>query len=125
MDDGLPEGVPLTASWSVISGSGQVDFSDPFSIHTIATFFDEDVYVLCLSINDSELEASDEVTITFHNDTTPACSPACNVPEHLSAQDITGTSASLSWDPVPGAETYQVQYKLKTSSAWIFWNEAA
>jgi RHS repeat-associated protein len=62
-DDGLPTNAPLTVTWSKVSGPGVVTFSNADSTATSATFSDTGEYVLQLSANDSELSASDQVTV--------------------------------------------------------------
>jgi hypothetical protein len=63
-DDGLqdPPGV-LTTTWSQVSGTGVVTFTDAYTVDTTASFSAADTYVLRLTADDSELSASDEVTI--------------------------------------------------------------
>lgn len=64
-DDGLPSppGV-VTTTWSKVSGPGNVTFGNASAVDTTATFSAPGSYVLRLTANDSELSASDEVTIT-------------------------------------------------------------
>ncbi|MFN0213418.1 MAG: fibronectin type III domain-containing protein [Saprospiraceae bacterium] len=40
------------------------------------------------------------------------------VPLGLTSSNLTQTSATLSWVPVPGATSYTIQYKLSTSGTW-------
>jgi hypothetical protein len=63
-DDGLPDppGV-VTATWSRVSGSGVVTFTDPYTVDTTASFLETGSYVLRLTAHDGELTAFDEVTI--------------------------------------------------------------
>jgi RHS repeat-associated protein len=63
-DDGLPLGAQLTVVWSVDSGPGAVSFSDREAPETTAQFSAPGVYVLRLTASDSELSASDDVTIS-------------------------------------------------------------
>jgi photosystem II stability/assembly factor-like uncharacterized protein len=44
--------------------------------------------------------------------------PPCPLPANLSSGNITGTSAKLNWDAVPGAEGYKVRYKVSGSGEW-------
>jgi len=63
--DGLPDPPgEMTITWSQVSGSGVVTFTDAFTVHTTASFSEADTYVLRLTADDGELTASDEVTIT-------------------------------------------------------------
>ncbi len=64
IDDGLPSGGALTATWSRISGPGTVTFANVNAATTSAVFSEAGTYVLRLTGNDSELTTSDEVTIT-------------------------------------------------------------
>jgi YD repeat-containing protein len=63
-DDGLPLAGNLTTSWSKVSGPGAVTFTNSSSPATTATFSEVGTYVLRLSASDSELNASDDVTVT-------------------------------------------------------------
>ncbi|HEU4768602.1 MAG TPA: RHS repeat-associated core domain-containing protein [Pyrinomonadaceae bacterium] len=63
-DDGLPAGGLLTTTWSKVSGPGDVAFANANAASTSATFAEAGVYVLRLTADDSELNISDELTIT-------------------------------------------------------------
>jgi hypothetical protein len=64
-DDGLPNPPGITTwSWSVVSGPGSVTFADASAPDTSATFTDEGVYMLRLTGDDSEFQASDDVQVT-------------------------------------------------------------
>jgi formylglycine-generating enzyme required for sulfatase activity len=64
-DDGLPNppGV-CTASWNMISGPAAVTFANPSAAITTATFYVSGTYVLQLTANDSQLNASSKVTVS-------------------------------------------------------------
>ncbi len=64
-DDGLPTGSTVTATWSKVSGAGTVTFNNTNALTTTATFSTAGTYVLRLSASDSQLSASDDITITF------------------------------------------------------------
>ncbi len=64
-DDGLPSN-SLSASWSKVSGPGTVNFSALNSVTTNATFSQQGIYVLRLTANDSQLSATDDVTVTVN-----------------------------------------------------------
>ncbi|MBI4851551.1 MAG: hypothetical protein HY819_07140, partial [Acidobacteria bacterium] len=68
MDDGLPEGVDLTITWSKVSSpsGATVTFSNANALTTTATFSMAGSYVLKLEASDSLLTASDTVTITVN-----------------------------------------------------------
>ncbi len=63
-DDGLPDppGV-VTTTWSQVSDTGIVTFTDAASVDTYASFSDPGVYVLRLTADNGELSASDELTV--------------------------------------------------------------
>jgi PKD repeat protein len=64
-DDGLPNPPgAVTTTWSKVSGPGTVTFANANAVDTTASFSAAGVYVLRLTANDSELTASDDVTIT-------------------------------------------------------------
>lgn len=63
-DDGMPAGVPLTVSWTQISGPVQAAINDPASAVTTATFTAQGSYVLRLTASDTQFTASDDVEIT-------------------------------------------------------------
>lgn len=63
-DDGLPEEASLTSTWSVVSGPCSVTFASASSASTTASFTVDGTYVLRLTASDTELSASDDVTVT-------------------------------------------------------------
>ena len=65
VDDGLPA-VPgvVTTVWSQVSGPAAASFGDASAIDTTASFTIPGTWVLRLGADDSELAASDELTIT-------------------------------------------------------------
>lgn len=63
-DDGLPNPpAKVTATWSVVSGPGNVTFSSPATPSTSATFSTGGIYVLRLTATDSARETSGDVTV--------------------------------------------------------------
>ncbi|HEY0173454.1 MAG TPA: RHS repeat-associated core domain-containing protein [Pyrinomonadaceae bacterium] len=65
-DDGLPAGGTLEAFWTQVSGPAPTIFHDAFAATTPATFTAPGTYVLRLTASDSQLSASDEVTVVVH-----------------------------------------------------------
>ena len=82
-DDGLPEGATLTSVWTQISGPGTATFTDPTSPMTDVTFSAAGVYVLKLTADDSELQGSDDVTVTVNAGSTVVL----NIPITASTDD--------------------------------------
>ena len=60
----MPNGAPVTTNWSAVSGPGTVSFGDASATNTTASFTAAGTYVLRITANDTELSASDDVTIT-------------------------------------------------------------
>jgi hypothetical protein len=46
--------------------------------------------------------------------------PACSAPTNLQVSNVLASSATLSWDSVPGAVSYALQYREKGMTTWIF-----
>ena len=63
VDDGRPQGAPLSWGWQEESGPGIVQFADPLSLSTVATFTAPGTYVLRLWANDTEFYAQSEMVI--------------------------------------------------------------
>ena len=64
-DDALPNPPgTVTTAWSKFSGPGTVSFGDVSAVDTTASFSTNGTYVLRLTASDSELSASDDVTLT-------------------------------------------------------------
>jgi RHS repeat-associated protein len=62
-DDGLPVGGALTIGWAAISGPGVVTFANSSSASTTATFSQPGSYDLRLTVSDSQLTASSDMTV--------------------------------------------------------------
>jgi RHS repeat-associated protein len=62
-DDAQPVGAALVYSWTVVSGPGTVVFATSGAATTLVTVGSVGTYVLRLTVSDSELAASDEVTV--------------------------------------------------------------
>jgi N-acetylneuraminic acid mutarotase len=64
-DDGLPAGT-LSYSWRKISGPGTVTFAGTSTSDTVATFSAAGVYTLRLTVNDSKLSSTSDMTVTVN-----------------------------------------------------------
>lgn len=73
----------------------------------VATSYEFKVQALCIATS-AYSDTSAFTTLT----------PNCDVPSALSASNITVSSASLSWQSVPGSTSYDVQYKTIAESNW-------
>jgi len=65
-DDGLPSGSSLSYSWSQVSGPGAASFDDSSSAPTVVNFNLPGTYVLKLTVSDSQLNTTDEVTVVVN-----------------------------------------------------------
>ncbi|MEO8426683.1 MAG: LamG-like jellyroll fold domain-containing protein, partial [Verrucomicrobiota bacterium] len=66
-DDGLPNPpATLTTTWSKFSGPGTVSFGNASVLNTTASFSINGTYVLRLTVSDSSLPTTDDVTITVN-----------------------------------------------------------
>ena len=66
-DDGLPDPpAAVTTLWTVVSkpGNSNVTFGDDGAVDTTVSFSKQGSYVLRLTADDSELQTSDDITIT-------------------------------------------------------------
>jgi hypothetical protein len=91
-DDGLPTSGSLTASWSVVSGAGTVEFDDASVTNTTATFSASGLYVLALTASDGVSSSSSTLTVTV--DQAPAVAittPAVIVNWPSNLVTLTGT----------------------------------
>ena len=104
-DDGLPAGSSLSYTWSQLSGPGVVVFANANAASTIATFEAAGMYVLRLSVNDTQLTGTDELTVTV-NPAPPGPPPTVEITSPTERQgvtdftDVIGTVQSpdlLSW----------------------------
>src|SRR5262249_21879828 len=131
-DDGLPNGTTLAASWSKVSGPGNVTFLDPHSPNTSVTFAAPGVYVLRLSATDSEFSASDDVTVSVSEFnqapivnagldqliTLPACAPLAGTATDDGLP--TGSTLTYRWIKVsgPGAVNFGDASALTTGACF-------
>lgn len=108
-DDGLPTGKTLSVLWSVVSGPGQAGFNPVNRAASIATFNTPGTYVLRLTANDSELTASDDVTVEVK----PAAPPAV-VSINSPADGSTITNRTSFVGSVSAGSVWKLEYSLNT-----------
>jgi fibronectin type 3 domain-containing protein len=58
------DGNPMTYSWTKVSGTGTVSFSNASALNPTATFSEADTYVLRLTADDGVFQETDDITIT-------------------------------------------------------------
>jgi RHS repeat-associated protein len=133
-DDGLPAGSTLVVTWSKVSGPGSVTFASPTQAATTASFTAAGTYVLRLSATDSQLTASDDVTVTV-NPAPVNQPPTVNagadqmitLPNAASLQGTatddglpTGSTLSVTWSKVsgPGSVSFSNATGLTTTASF-------
>jgi hypothetical protein len=104
-DDGLPNGT-LTRTWTKQSGPGTVTFGNATAEDTTAAFSTDGTYVLELAATDSELSATDTVTITVNpegSNQTPSVNAGPDQAITLSAS--AALDGTVTDDGLPGPTT--------------------
>ena len=95
-------------TWAAASASTN---SISISGLTASTNYEFQIKTNCTSSLSSDFSAS----ATF---TTPATDPSCGVPSGLASSNITSNSATLSWLPITGATSYNIQYRVSSATTW-------
>lgn len=114
-DDGIPSGASITYAWTQVSGPAAASFADAGAASTNVTFSAYGVYVLRLTASDTELTASDDVTVTYRktpDNLAPVVSAGNDATITTSSTTLTGTasddglpagsSISVAWSKVSG-----------------------
>jgi len=70
-DDARPVGAAVTAAWTKAGGPGTVSFAAPGSVDTTAGFSTAGTYTLSLTASDTQLSASDTMTVTVTDPNAP------------------------------------------------------
>ncbi len=106
-DDGHPyPPSSVTSAWSIVSAAGDVTFGDASSPDTTATFSAPGSYVLQLLADDSELDATDTVTVTVTQSftlSTSSVGPGSVTLDPPGGSYPDGTVVSVSATPDAGA----------------------
>jgi RHS repeat-associated protein len=116
-DDGLPVDSSLSVSWSRISGPGTVTFGNATALQTTAAFSVAGTYVLRLTVSDSALSASDDVTII---QTAP---PTAGISSPLNGSTITSPTTFIG--TVSEGSNWKLEYSLTedgVAPTWITLN---
>jgi PA14 domain/Concanavalin A-like lectin/glucanases superfamily/Bacterial Ig domain/PKD domain/Fibronectin type III domain len=128
-DDGLPAPASLTSTWSKLSGPGTVTFANPATLNTTATFSQNGVYLLRLSVSDGLNTTTQNLAVIVGSDAAPLLTSALegywrlNENTGTTTADSSGkgrsatlseTNKGLGW--VPGYEGSGVASQAVTSS---------
>src|SRR5690606_26733814 len=83
--------------------------------HTLNGLTPNSSYQVRVRTNCNGSQSSNSNTVTF----TTTNIESCGTPSGLVVNNTTQTSAVVSWNPVPGAISYTVQYKSTRSGFWM------
>ncbi len=118
-----------TLSWSALSGA--ISYDVDYKLNTSSTWTNAATATTSLSVNIGGLNASSLYDYRVRANCTGASGAyaqaqfttsapfVCNAPSGLASSAITSSSATVSWQAVSGAVSYDVDYKLNNSSVWI------
>ncbi|MBU4458928.1 MAG: hypothetical protein KJ579_00060, partial [Verrucomicrobia bacterium] len=87
-DDGLPSGTAV-ATWTQAAGPGTATFGAPHATNTTVMFDAPGVYVLRLTVDDGNLQASDEAVVTVRPE-----SPTSGLVGRWDFEDATGAQTA-------------------------------
>jgi RHS repeat-associated protein/uncharacterized repeat protein (TIGR01451 family) len=108
-DDGLPLGKTVAVAWSKVSGPGSVSFAKASAAATTAAFSLPGSYVLRLTVNDSQLSASDELAVVVNPANQP---PTVNAgpDQTVTLPDAANLSGSVTDDGLPEGKAVTVAW---------------
>lgn len=117
-----------TVSWGSVTGALHYDVD--VKLNTSSTWTNVATATTSLSVNLSGLSSGSVYdyrvrtncsggSSTYSQAQFTTLAPACNAPGGLAASNITTTTATVSWSAVSGSLSYDVSYKLNTSSTWL------
>jgi RHS repeat-associated protein len=99
-DDGLPPGGNLLTSWSKVSGPAAVAFTNSNFTVTSVSFTEPGTYVLRLEATDSQLAASDDITIIVLPENRPPAVDA-GPDQTVTLPNVASLNGSASDDGLP------------------------
>lgn len=139
-DDGLPEGGTLTYTWTQDSGPGQANLLNSSETTTQVTFTLPGTYTFTLTANDSELTASDAVSIEVYqsdsntddsnddqsDDSTDSTTDDSTTPSGettiIDNSDTNNTSSEGTWETSVGPNPYSEDSVFGRNGATFSWH---
>ena len=109
-DDGWPTGTVDTL-WSVVSGPGTVVFTDATAAVTTATFSTVGSYVLRLTADDGDLQATDDVEVTVAQNEAPTVTLAAG--SSVAAGQPLDIGGTITDDGLPFGSAITVQWTVE------------
>ncbi len=111
----IPNALSYTVSYKTATETTWNTFVSPTNTFTIANLVPNTTYQYFVQTNCSATSQSGaSVICTFKT----AASSNCEMPLGLTVQNITTTSAQLSWLTSPSACAYKLRYRLKGTTTW-------
>jgi hypothetical protein len=111
-DDGLPGGA-LAVSWSKVSGPGNVVFSPPDDAQTYASFEAQGDYVVRLTADDGDKNASDDAAITVMPP------PSITITRPAGGESFTaGDTEQIQWTTV-GVDDVRMGFSADSGQTWM------
>ncbi|WP_298220760.1 fibronectin type III domain-containing protein [Flavobacterium sp.] len=110
----LPTGTINYNTYAIVSVGGTDEsawYSVPIDTATLLTGNN----VIAVEIHQQSLASSD---LTFNGRLSSTIPASCGTPDALIATDIASATATLNWQAVIGASSYNVQYRLSGAEEW-------
>lgn len=117
-----------TLNWTAVSGATSYNVqyrltgtttwttvSTPNTSYTLSGLASSSTYQYQIQANCNGTLGTYSAISTF---TTNAETPTCGIPTGLNATNVSSTGATLNWNAVSGATTYNVQYRLQGTTTW-------
>jgi len=108
-----------TVSYSSDSGTTWSEVQATSSPFTLTGLTPETDYTIRIRATDSTNAFAKSPWTTTVTATTESSLPELAVPTSLATGTMTATTAPLTWDAVPNAVSYHVQYKANASPTWL------
>lgn len=108
-----------TVSYSADGGTTWSEVQATASPFTLTGLVPETTYTIRIRATDSTNTWAKSPWTTTVTATTESSLPELAVPTSLATGTMTATTAPLTWDAVPNAVSYHVQYKTNASPTWL------
>lgn len=122
-DDGQPAGT-LAITWSKVSGPGTVTFANAKVADTTATLNQPGTYILRVTVSDSHLSSSDEITVVVKPANQP---PVVNAgpDQTITLPDSASLSANASDDGIPEGSAVAIAWSKVSGPGLVFFSSSS
>lgn len=121
-DDGQPAGSMLSISWTKVSGPGSVTFGDATSLKTTMTFSVNGTYALRVTASDTQLSASDDVTINVVTNQPPNVDAGLR--QTITLADVVNLNGTVSDDGIPAGGVLTVTWSKASGPGTVTFGNA-